>query len=297
VTIIAAAVKELREATGAGILDCKNALQAHGGDFEKAATYLREKGLIKAAQKVDRETEAGLVVVKAVDNNACVIEVNCETDFVARTDNFRTFVHRAADQVLADPGLTDSEGLLAANFIDMPGKTIADVVQELISKLDENIVVRRVAHYAGGSIVESYVHAGALEGFFDPMEGRIGVLVELIAGNAADNSALRDLAHDLVLHIASASPEYLSVNDIPDEVVESKRVEWVTQLARENKPEPIQARIVEGRLNSFYQDICLLRQAFVKDTTISVETLLQQKSAEIGEPVIISRFARFEIGA
>ena len=296
-TIIAAAVKELREATGAGILDCRNALQTYGGDFEKAAEYLREKGLIKADQKADRETETGLVVVKAAGNNACAIEVNCETDFVARTDVFKTFVHRAADQVLADPGLTDADGLLAADFIDTPGKTTADVVRELISRLGENIIVRRVAHYASGSIIESYIHAGALEGFFDPMEGRIGVLVELNAGNAADNSILRDLAHELVLHITSASPEYLAVDDVPGEIVESKREEWIAQLARDNKPEPIRARIVEGRLNSFYQDVCLLRQAFVKDPGINVETLLRQKSAEVGEPVIVSRFARFEIGA
>ena len=301
VTITAAMVKQLRQATGAGPLDCKNALEANDGDFERAAEYLREKGLARAAKKAGRETEAGLVVVRAAGGTACAVEVDCETDFVARTDAFKTFVHRAADQVLADPNLTGAEQLLAADFVDTPGKATADAIQELVGRMGENIILRSVARYAshGAGVVESYIHAGALEGYYDPMEGRIGVLVELGVSDAAalDSDALRSLAHDLALQIAAGSPRYLSPDDIPDDVVQKERNILMAQLDEEDKPDHIKARIVEGRLNRFYQEACLLKQAFVRDDSVSVEQLLQQKGEEFGTSIAINRFARFEVGA
>lgn len=274
-------IKELRAATGAGPLDCKKALLMHAGDLEKAAEYLREKGLAKAAQKIGRETTAGLVIVKSAGNSVCAIEVNCETDFVARTDYFKTFAHRAADQVLADASLTDAAHLLAADFIDTPGKTTAENIQELIAKLGENITLGRVARYNadGADIVESYIHSGDVEGDYGPMEGRIGVLVQLHVVGAANTQALHDLAHDLTLQITSASPRYLAPGDVPDAVIQNE-IE----------------QVIEGRLNRFYQDVCLLKQPFVKDDSVNIETLLQQRSLEIGAPVSITRFARFEVG-
>jgi elongation factor Ts len=302
VTITATMVKQLRQATGAGPLDCKKALEANDGDFERAAEYLREKGLARAAKKAGRETEAGLVVVRAAGGTACAVEVDCETDFVARTDNFKTFVHRAADQVLADPNLTGAEQLLAADFIDTPGKPTADAIQELVGRMGENIILRRVARYTshGAGVVESYIHAGALEGYYDPMEGRIGVLVELGVSDAtatdSDSDALRSLAHDLALQIAAGSPSYLSPDDVPDAVVEKERDILMAQLDDEDKPDHIKARIVEGRLNRFYQEACLLKQAFVRDDSVSIEQLLQQKGEEFGASITINRFARLEVG-
>jgi elongation factor Ts len=300
VTITATMVKQLRQATGAGPLDCKKALEANDGDFERAAAYLREKGLARAARKAGRETEAGLVVVRAAGGTACAVEVDCETDFVARTDAFKTFVHRAADQVLADSNLTGAEKLLAADFIDTPGKATADAIQELVGRMGENIILRRVARYTshGAGVVESYIHAGALEGYYDPMEGRIGVLVELGVSDvaAADSDALRSLAHDLALQIAAGSPSYLSPDDVPDDVVEKERNILMAQLDDEDKPDHIKARIVEGRLNRFYQEACLLKQAFIRDDSISIEQLLQQKGEELGTSITINRFARLEVG-
>ena len=299
-TITTAMIKELWEATGAGLLECKKALEANNSDFEKAANFLRRKGLSKAADKVGRETKAGLVIVKVSGDTACAVQVQCETDFVARTDEFKTLAHRIADQVLTDAGLTDAAKLLAANFIDAPSRSSADIVQELIGRLGENILVSRIARYAayGAGIVEAYLHAGDIEANYGPTEGRIGVLIELGVSNAtaAGNAALKDLAHDLALHITSAAPRYLSPDDIPDPVMQKERESWIAQLAGENKPDLIKAKIIEGQLNKFYKEACLLKQAFVKDDSISIETLLQQKSKEMGTLVTIKRFARLEVG-
>ena len=291
-------IRDLREATGAGLLDCKKALQVTGGDFEKAADYLREKGLSQAAQKAGKETGAGLVIVQERGGTFCAVQVGCETDFVARTSDFKAFAHQVADRVLADASLTNAEHVLAANLV--PGKATADVIQGMITRLGENIVIQDVARYASsgaGTIVEGYVHAGALEGDYEPMEGRIGVLVELGASNttAANSTPLRALAHDLALHIANLKPLCLSPDDIPDHVMQRERETLMGQLADENKPDSIKAKIVEGRLDKFYQEVCLMKQAFVKDDSVSVEELLQQKTMEMGTPITVNRFTRLEV--
>jgi elongation factor Ts len=296
--VTAAMVKELREATNAGILDCQKALLAHDGNFDRAAESLREKGLAKAANRADHETSAGLVVVKSDAKSACLVEVNCETDFVARTDDFKTFVHRIAEQVLADSELTDPATLLAVDFIDAAGTSVAKIVQGLISKLGENIVIGNITRFSTDDtgLIEGYIHAGAIDGFYGQMEGRLGVLVQMSSNGTANQQALRDLAHDIALQITSASPLYVSPEDIPGEVMQHTRETIMSQVPQ-GKPEAIQAKIVDGKLNSYYQQVCLLKQAFLKDDSISVETLLQQRSAEIGAQVRIERFARFEIGA
>jgi elongation factor Ts len=300
-TITVAQVKALREATGAGPLDCQKALQANGGDFEKAATFLREKGLASATKKAGRETKAGLVVVKSSADRTCAVEVGCETDFVAFTGAFKTFTLRAADQLLANASLTDAEKLLTANFIDSPEQTTAEVVQGLISKLGENIVLRQAACYASGgvSLVEGYIHAGDVEGNYGPLEGRIGVLIELAAEGATSASyeALKGLPHALALHIAASSPRYLSPQEVPAEALQKVRDDVMASLAAGNKPDAVKAKIMEGQLEKFRQETCLLKQAFVKDESLTIESLLQQKSKEIGVPISIKRFARFEVGA
>ena len=299
-TITTATIKQLWQATGAGLLECKKALEANNGDFEKAASFLREKGLSQAAGKIGRETKAGLVIVQVSGDTACAVQVECETDFVARTDEFKTLAHRIADQVLTDASLTDAAKWLAANFIDAPGRSNAAQVQELIGRLGENILVSRVARYAGDGVgmVEAYLHTGDIEANYGPTEGRIGVLIELGVCNAtaAANATLKDLAHDLALHIASAAPRYRSPDDIPSDVMQKERESWMAQLAGANKPDLVKAKIVEGQLGKFYHQACLLKQVFVKDDTLSIETLLQQKSKEMGTLVTIKRFARLEVG-
>jgi len=287
--ITTAMIKELREATGAGILDSKKALEAAGGDFDKAVEYLREKGLAKAAKKASREANEGLVVALVEEDRASLVEVNCETDFVARTGDFKTFVNTIARHILDTPNLASVEDLLATEFPGNNGKSVADTVQETISKLGENIIIRRFARYTrqGSGVLEGYVHLG----------GRIGVLVELgVEDAAAQGDALTTLAHDLTLQIAAASPRFLAREDVPASVLDEERKIYMAQLAEENKPDHIKERIVEGRLNKFYKETCLLEQPFVKDDKLTIGKLLQQSSKQLGTPIKIHRFTRFELG-
>ena len=187
--VTAAMVKELREATGAGILASKQALEASDGDFDKAVELLREKGMAKAAKKASREANDGQVAVKVNGLQACIVEVNCETDFVARTDDFKTFVNTIVEQVFNSPNLNTVDELLASNYIADSSKTVSTAIQETISKLGENIIIKRFARFAqdGPGLLEGYIHPG----------NRIGVLVEVSVENAdAENEALTELAHD-----------------------------------------------------------------------------------------------------
>lgn len=299
-TITTAMIKDLRELTGAGILDCKQVLQDHGGDFEKAADYLRQQGLAVVAKKSGRETKEGLVILKTAGDVVGAVAVACETDFVARTADFRGFAHRLADQVLADAALTNVAAALSAEFVDAPGKTVAEVIQEMISKLGENLVVANVARYQPGdaSLVEGYIHVGAVEGY-GPLEGRVGVLVELRVGDApaCASPTLRELAHDLALQIAALKPAYIARADIPAAVLAEKREELRAQAIAAHKPEAVIAKILEGQLAKFYQEACLLEQGFIREDDMTVADLLRQKSQALGAPVTIARFARLAVGA
>ncbi len=283
-----AMIKELREATGAGILDSKKALEAVDGNFDKAVELLREKGLAKAAKKASREANEGQIALLVEDKVASLVEVNCETDFVARTDDFQTFVNSIARHVFDNPQLSNLDDLLASEHKAFAGKTIASVIQEHISKLGENIVVKRFERYTmeGPGLIEGYLHPG----------GRIGVLVEVSVANAASQDILNELSHNLALQIAAVSPQYLRRQDVPAEVVAKEREIYMAQLAEDKKPDKIKEKIVEGRLRKFFEETCLLEQAFVKDDKINIEQLLKQKSKALGAPVTIKRFTRFELG-
>ena len=289
--ITTAMIKELREATGAGILDSKKALETTKGDFDKAVEHLREKGLAKAAKKASREANDGLIAaqINADGTQAVLVEVNCETDFVARTEDFANFVNAITRQIFENGQIASVEALLAAKYAADPAKTVADAVQGVISKLGENVVIRRLARYAltGKGVIDTYVHSN----------NRVGVLIELQTGGpVAEREALRELAHDLTLQVTAANPRFLSAEYVPAEVIEEERKIYRAQLADDKKPAEIKARIVEGRLTKFYQEICLLEQSFVKDDSISISKLIQQQSQRFGTPIQVSRFTRFEIG-
>jgi elongation factor Ts len=298
-TITTTMIKELRGLTGAGILECKQVLQANDGDFEKAANYLRQQGLEVVAEKSERATNEGLVVLKTARDVVCAVAVTCETDFVARTPDFKTFTHRLADQILVDANLTDVAQVLSADFVDTPGKTVTQVIQELIRKMDENILVAHVARYRADDtgLVEGYIHVGEVEGY-GPMEGRVGVLVELRVDDAAACTApiLRELAHDLALQIAALQPVYVTRTDIPEEVLAEKRAELLAQAVAAQKPEAIIAKILEGQLAKFYREVCLLEQPFIREEGLTIADLLHEKSQELGTPVTIARFARLAVG-
>lgn len=294
-------IKQLREATFASFLDCAKALEAHHGDFDQALEQLRSTNLSKADQKANRETHEGLVIVKRAGNSVCAVQVSCETDFVALTQELKMFTHRLADQILHDPALNDVDSVLAADFIDAPGQTIAMTAKELAGKLGENIEIGHIARYESRhtSVIEGYIHAGAIEGY-GPNEGRLGVLVELAvedANAAVEATALQDLAHNLALQIASGHPTYLSPDDIPADVLDKQRMSPAAQLATENKSDATKTQILEDLLNKFYQEACLLNQAYIRDDNISVRDLLQQKGEEIGTPLHVVRFARLGLNA
>ena len=282
-------IKLLRESTGAGVLDCKKALQETNGNIDEAIEYLRKKGLAAAAKKASREANDGLVSarVSADGRIGAMVEVNCETDFVARTDTFQNFVNSLVRQVLAQPSVDSAQALLAAPFED-GGKTVEQVLPEIVAKLGENMVVRRAARFElkGEGLIDSYIHTG----------GRVGVLIE-VAGAGADNSKLVELVHDLALQIAAAAPSYISEADVPAENIEAEKGIYRAQLAEDKKPDNIKERIIEGKVNKWYADVVLLNQEFVKDNSLTIAQLLGKYSKELGKELSVRRFARFELGA
>lgn len=285
-------IKELRQVTEAGVLDCKKALEATDGDFDKAAEYLREKGLDAAAKKASRETNDGLVQV-LVDETArqgTIVEVNCETDFVARTDEFQALVAAIARQVANETDVSEVAVLLNRPFIEDPSVTVGEHLTQLIATLGENMVLRRFARVErdGNGLIEGYVHLGS----------RIGVLVYMstASGDVASSAAFNELVHDLALQVAAAAPQYISPDDVPESLVEAEKAKYLAQATEDNKPDHIQERIVAGRLDKWYQEYCLLSQPFIKDESLSISDLITHKSKELETPLAIQQFVRYELG-
>jgi len=286
-------IKTLREETSAGVLDCKKALEATGGDLDKALAYLKEKGLAAAAKKATREANDGLVnvLVDAAGRLGTIVEVNCETDFVARTEEFKSFVAALVRQVAQTPGVSEVPDLLNRPFVEDHNVTVGERLTQIVAKLGENMVLRHFARVErdGHGLVEGYAHPG----------NRIGVLVYVSAGDetVSRSAAFRELVHDLALQIAAAAPQYVSLEDLPAAVLDEKRGGFLAQLAEDNKPDHIKERIISGKLDKWYEQICLLRQPFVKDDTLSVGDLIGQKSRELGTPLSVKQFIRYELGA
>lgn len=293
--IQASDVKALREKTGAGMMDCKKALTDADGDMEKAIVILREKGLASAAKKAGRIAAEGIVEsFLAVPSGAqagggVLLEINCETDFVAKTDLFRKLVKDVAQHVW-EKNPADVDALLSQPFAKDAGKTVATFVNEKVGEIGEKLDIRRFTRYAveGTGLVESYIHMG----------GKIGVLVELgcdseaIAGNAA----LKTFARDIAMQIAAANPLYLDPSQVPQSVLEQEKEILRAQALSEGKPENIVDKMVQGRIQKYYKDFCLVDQAFVKDPEKSVKKLTAEKSVELGGKIEIRRFVRYEMG-
>jgi elongation factor Ts len=276
-------VKELRERTGAGILDSKKALQETQGNMDRAIEILRERGLARAAKKVGREAKEGLIEAMVDDQarKGVLVEVNCETDFVARTPDFKALAHQVALQVAdANPPYGKPE--------DLPSNP---EMQAAIVKLGENIQVRRFVRYelnGKPGLVDTYTHAG----------GRVAVMIEVGAENGADTQSpeFKALAHDLALQVAAANPRYLRSEDVAPAVLESERNFYRTQLAEEKKPANIIDRIVEGKLQKFYEEACLLNQPYIRDDKVKVKDLIQQTGRKLSGPIQVRRFVRYELG-
>ena len=283
-------VKELREMTQAGMMDCKKALVEADGDMDKAVEWLREKGLAAAAKKAGRIAAEG-VVASYINDNASVgvvVEVNCETDFVAKTDNFINFSKNVAKHIaLANPA--DVDALMNQKFVDDETKTITDLVSDATVSIGEKISIRRFARYeTNKGAVESYIHMG----------GKIGVLLLVENDNPATiaNETFKTFYHDVALQIAAAKPSYVKKEEVPAENLAKEREILRAQALNEGKPEKIVDKMVDGRIQKYYKEVCLVEQPFVKDGDKSISQLTAEVAKEIGANINIVSFERFERG-
>ena len=286
--ITAAAVKGLRDQTGAGMMDCKKALTETEGDLKAAVKWLREKGISKAAKKADRAAKEGIVFAQLDEagKSGVLVEVNCETDFVAKNETYGAFVSELANAVAAS-GAADLASALAVSHGD---GTIESFVQAKVIELGENLQFRRMERFdlSGAGVVASYIHLG----------GKVGVLLEVGCGNAdtTGTDGFRELVKDLTLHIAATAPAGLSQADIPAQLIEDEKDIIRKQMENSGKPAEIIEKIVVGKLGKFYSEKCLLEQGFVKDPDTTISALLEAKGKELGDTLTISRFTRFGLG-
>ncbi len=285
--ITAGLVKELREKTGAGMMDCKKALSESEGDLEAAVDWLRKKGLSKAAKKAGRVAADGLIGVAVRDGAGAVVEVNSETDFVARNASFQGFVREVADLALDVDG--DAEQLAAATAASS-GKTVGDTLTDLIATIGENMTLRRAgALTAKPGVVAAYVHAPVSEGL-----GRIGVLAAL--ESEGDAAALTELGRKICMHIAATAPAAARIEDLDPALVERERGVLSEQARASGKPEEVIAKMVEGRLRKFYEESVLLEQVFVVDGESKVKDVIKKAEADIGALVTLTGYVRMALG-
>ena len=272
--VTASLVKELREKTGAGMMDCKKVLTETDGDMEKAIELLRERGIAKAAKKSGRVAAEGLVEAYISEDGkvGAIVEVNSETDFVAKNEEFKTFVMNVAKQIV-ETNPKNVEELVNQQSIFEEGKTVNESLVGKIATIGENLSIRRFARFESKGLLEKYIHG----------DGKIAVLINMTKGD-------KELAKDLCMQIAAARPEFVKRDEVPQERVDKEMEILKVQAMNEGKPEQIAEKIVQGRVGKFYEEICLVDQVFVKDSSLKVSELLKQKDGEVVE------FARFEKG-
>jgi elongation factor Ts len=282
VAVNAQDVKKLREQTGAGMMDCKKALQEMGGDFDQAVRYLREKGLAEAKKRSGREAKEGQITVAfSTDGSSAVMaEVNCETDFVSRTDEFSAFVQRVASGLLQS-GATDME--------QVPGD-VEQEVKEAAASFGENVLLRRFARFDKSdpekSVFNSYIHLG----------GKVGVLTEFLIDKTADSQPVTDFMKNVSLQIASMEPVSISRDDIPAEILDEQKQIFMNQARESGKPENILEKIVQGRISKYYAEACLLEQKYVRDSNMTIDEYRKSVESETGSSIQIARFKRFKLG-
>jgi elongation factor Ts len=283
--ITASMVKDLRDKTGAGMMDCKNALSETAGDMEAAIDWLRKKGISKAAKKAGRAAAEGLVGVAVDANTGVLLEVNAETDFVARNEEFKTFVKDAAQLALKEGG--NLEKLLAS---PMGSSTVQHTLTEMVAKIGENMSVRRAAALSvDPGVVAAYVHNPA-----SPELGKIGVLVGL--KSTADKAKLSALAKQLAMHVAAAAPLALTQAHMDKAVVEREYAIQKDLALQSGKPEAVVEKMMEGRMRKYYEETVLLQQTFVIDGETQISKLIEKASKDLGAPVEIEGFVRFKVG-
>lgn len=285
--ITAALVKELREISGAGMMDCKKALQENDGNIEEAQDWLRKKGLATAAKKSGRAASEGLVGMITDGKSGVVVEVNSETDFVARNEIFQTFVRTVTQVAMAVGG--DLDKLKAADYPGT-GRTVDEELTHMISTIGENMNLRRSAGLSvGKGVVAGYIHNKLADDL-----GKIGVLVALESDG--DSGKLEALGRQVAMHVAAARPQWLSTDEVDATALDREREVLSEQARASGKPEEIIAKMVEGRLRKFYEEVVLLEQVFVMDTDKKIAKVIEDAAKDVGAPVKLSGFVRFELG-
>ena len=289
--ITAAQINELRKSTGAGMLDCKKALEETGGDFEKAVDFLRTKGLAAAAKKAGRAATEGMVAAFVADDlkSGVLLEVNSETDFVAKNDKFQAFVASIGQHILATSP-ADVSAMLAQPFSGDASKSVETYLKESVAIIGENIQIRRFVRFDvdGDGCVGSYIHAG----------GKIGVLVQVSSPvvTAANREGLQGFVKDIAMHSAAAAPRYVNQDQVEADVLEREKEIYRAKARETGKPENIIEKIIEGQVKKFYSEICLVEQQFVKDTDKSIQQVVKDAGTAAGGLVTIIRFERFVLG-
>ena len=286
--ITATLVNELRKKTNVGMMECKKALTETNGDIDAAVTYLRERGMMKAAAKADREATEGIIAARlsADGKTGILLEVNCETDFVSRNESYVKFVDQIADTLSASSAKTLEEAL--AEKIE--GLAVEDFIKAKTLELGENIRLRKFERFdlQDGGAIAQYIHMG----------GKVGVLLEVSAssGETAVKDGFRDLVKDITLHIAAAAPKGLSRDEISEDQIEAEKNIYRAQLAAEGKPAEMIEKIVMGKIGKFFSEAVLLEQAFVKDPETTIKKLVEQTGKDLGDSLVVKRFVRFGLG-
>lgn len=282
--ISASAVKELREKTGAGMMDCKKALTEADGNFEKAIEILRKKGAAVAAKRAERSANEGIVKIKILNDGkkAIILEVNCETDFVAKSDDFLAFADLALNALEA----TNADSLDALLNSSFDGKMVGNELQSLIGKIGEKIEVSRfkILEIGNGKFVD-YIHHGS----------KLGVLVKAENTDGADNEKLTALLKDIAMQTAAMRPLFLSKSEVPQEAIDKEKDIYKELARKEGKPENILDKIAEGRLGKYYQEVCLLEQAFVKDNSKSISNIIADFNKENSSSIKLTEFIRYQL--
>lgn len=277
--ITVAMINDLRKQTSAGMMDCKKALNETDGDFETAIKILREKGAVIQQKRANKESKQGIInaVTSEDAKTLAMAEVNTETDFVAKTDNFKNFAMDVTNKVLAE-----GEGV---------AETMVEELKTIVSQTGENVKIRRTARMTleGTGKIESYIHMG----------GKVGVLIEVSCGKAEteSNEKFEQLVHDLTLQVAAAAPAYLVSEEVPEETIEAEKEIYRNQLKDENKPENIMENILKGKIKKFFSEICLVNQPFVKEPKMSITDIIKACEKDCDDTIAIKRFVRFQLGA
>ena len=285
--ISAKAVKELRDKTGVGMMDCKKALDESGGDMQKAVEYLRKKGAALAAKRAEREASEGVVIVKINDaaDTGIILELNCETDFVARGDDFTGFADTIAQTAL-DGSVDSAEKMMGVSLGEAyDGEKVEDAIKTMTGKLGEKIQLKRLAYVRSeGGLVAGYVHPGS----------KLGSIVELSGGNSAEAVVL---AKDIAMQVAAATPIVVDRSSVPAEDIEKEKEIYRQQALAQGKPEKFVDKIITGRLEKYFQEEVLLEQAYIKDSNTKVSDVLHEFTKQYDMPITVNSFIRYQLGA